>query len=102
MAAYTPSELSALALVALAIAAILGGGHALANACSARVARPIAWSLLALGTLALERFVDREPPGVRMVALIAFALSVMKVIVVIEERARGMAPLSFRAWLEFA
>jgi alginate O-acetyltransferase complex protein AlgI len=38
----------------------------------------------------------------RMVALITFALLVMKVIVVIEERARGMNSLTFTAWLGFA
>src|SRR5207253_329044 len=57
---------------------------------------------LVVGTLGVEKLVAGEPPGVRMIALIGFALLVMKVIVVIEERAQGMKPLSFSAWLGFA
>ena len=37
-----------------------------------------------------------------MLALISFALLVMKVIVLLEERAQGMAPLPFARWLGFA
>jgi hypothetical protein len=46
--------------------------------------------------------VANEPAGVRMVALIACMMLVLKSIVVVEERARGMKPLSSGAWLSFA
>ena len=102
MSAYTPSELAVVALVVLALVVVLVGGHALGHRCPTVLARAIAWPALVLGTLGVERIVAREPAGVRMVALIVFALLVMKVIVVVEERARGMTPLRFSVWLGFA
>lgn len=102
MTAYLPSELWVVAVLAAAIGAVIVGGHAIARGCPVGIARFLAWSTLVVGTLGVERLVDHEPPGMRMVALIALALLVMKVIVVIEERARGMEPLTFGAWLAFA
>ncbi len=102
MPAYLPNELSVVAVLAAVLISVLLLGHALASRLRPGVARPLAWTALVLGTLGVERLVAREPPGVRMVALIAFALLTMKVIIVIEERARGMAPLTIGAWLCFA
>ncbi len=64
--------------------------------------RTVAWTTLVLGSLAVERAVALEGPGVRMLAWSAFGLLVLKVIVIVEERARGMAPLSAGAWLGFS
>ncbi len=91
-----------LALVVIAIAALIVGGHVLANGWEPHRARPVAWAVVVLGTAIVERLVTGELPVVRMTAMIAFAMAGMKVIVVVEERARGMAPLAFGAWLQFA
>jgi hypothetical protein len=101
MSAYVPTELTAIVPVALALLAGLVAGYALLRA-PTTVARAIGWAALVLGTLWIERVVAHQPPGVRMIALVAFALLVMKVLVAIEELAGGMAPLSLAAWLGFA
>jgi alginate O-acetyltransferase complex protein AlgI len=101
MSAYLPSSLHTLAILLSSITAVVLAGHALART-SPGVARPLAWALLVLGTLGVERLLDREPAGVRMLGLITFALVVMKVIVVVEERARNMPALTFGAWVGFA
>ncbi len=100
MASYTPTEpwiaeVAAVTLLLLLIAGYIMGRSATASA------RVLAWSLLVLGTITVDRLVAQEPAGVRMLALIIFALTTMKVIVVIEERARGMAPLTLGRWLGF-
>lgn len=102
MSAYVPSEAWVLAVLAALLLLVLVGGYVLANKGPIRLARAVAWTTLVPVTWGVERLTAREPPGVRMVALIVFALIVMKVLVVVEERARGMAPLRFRAWLGFA
>ena len=102
MSAYLPSEPWVVAVLSVLIVIVLGAGHALSHRGSPRLARLSAWSTLVLGTLTVEKLVLHEPSGVRMVALIVFALVVMKVIVVVEERARGMEPLGFGNWLAFA
>jgi alginate O-acetyltransferase complex protein AlgI len=104
MSTCLPSEPHVVAVLAAAIAAVIVGGHVLARRCSgsAAAARWLGWAALVFGTFGVEALVAREPPCVRMVALITFALLVMKIIAVIEERARGMASLTFGAWLGFA
>jgi alginate O-acetyltransferase complex protein AlgI len=89
------------AALATALLVVLTAGYTIARRMPATIARTLAWATLVLGTLGIERLVADEPAGLRMVALVTFALLVMKVIVVIEESARGMAPLSFGAWLGF-
>jgi alginate O-acetyltransferase complex protein AlgI len=64
-------------------------------------ARFVAWAALVAGSLAVEKVVAREGAGVRMLVWSAFGLFLLKVIVIVEERARGMAPLSVPAWLAF-
>jgi alginate O-acetyltransferase complex protein AlgI len=61
-----------------------------------------AWTALVVGSVAVERVVAREGPGVRMLAWSTFGLLALKVIVIVEERARGMPPLSLPAWFGFA
>jgi hypothetical protein len=102
MSAYVPSDAGVLAVLVAVLLLVLVGSHALAWRGPIRLVRALAWTTLVLGTWGVETLTAREPPGVRMVALIAFALLLMKVVVVVEERARGMAPLTFRAWLGFA
>lgn len=102
MAAYVPSASSVIALWAACLGVVLIAGHALGRSRSIGMARMLSWSMLVIGTIGMERLVAAEPPGVRMIALITFALLGMKVIVLIEERARGMPPLSLGAWFGFA
>lgn len=102
MFAYVPSEPWVVAALAAALVFVILAGYPVASLVPSALARPLAWATLVLGTFGVERLTSREPPGMRMVALIAFALLSMKVIVVVEERARGMRPLSFSAWLGFA
>jgi alginate O-acetyltransferase complex protein AlgI len=88
------------------LATILGGvilaGYALPRLGLPRHARAVAWTILIAGTAGVERLCAVQPPGVRMVALISFALLAMKVVVVIEEQARGLKPLAFGRWLGFS
>src|SRR6058998_1049984 len=102
MSPYLPSQLWVVEVLAAGLVVVIVAGHAIAHRLTTVVARALAWTTLVVGTLGVEKLVAGEPPGVRMIALIGFALLVMKVIVVIEERARGMKPLSFSAWLGFA
>lgn len=100
--ACLPAEAWVVAVLAAVIVAVILAGHAIAHGCSPGIARWLAWPTLVFGTFGVERLVARESPCVRMVALVTFALLVMKVLVVIEERARGMDSLTFGAWLGFA
>ncbi|MES2522086.1 MAG: membrane bound O-acyl transferase family-domain-containing protein [Gemmatimonadota bacterium] len=102
MASYIPSTYWVAALLAACLVVVLVAGYVMGRYLSTGIARALAWSTLVFGTLGIERVVSSEPPGVRMVALITFALIAMKVIVVIEERARGMQPLSPGMWFGFA
>lgn len=102
MASYIPSTSWVVAVWAACLVVVLGAGYPMGRYLSTGVARTLAWSMLVVGTLGIERLVSAEPPGVRMVALITFALLGMKVIVVVEERARGMEPLSPGMWFGFA
>jgi alginate O-acetyltransferase complex protein AlgI len=63
--------------------------------------RVVAWTTLIAGSAVVGRAVAREAPGVRMLAWCTFGLLVLKVIVIFEERARGMASLSIGAWFGF-
>lgn len=111
MHVYLPTTL----LVPLAVAALAAGmlvvGYVLQRPSAAGRAgttggpgasRLIAWSLLVFGIAAVHGIAVAEPAGVRMLALIACGLAGLKVLVVVEERARGMGPLSPSRWLGFA
>ena len=99
--AYVPSGASGV----LVLAAMLGGlvvvGY-LVQRLAVRWARAIAWTSLVAGTAGVERLTGAEPPGYRMIAMISFVLLAMKGIVMLEEQARGLKPLSFVQWLGFA
>jgi hypothetical protein len=101
-AAYVPSSASTPLAFAAIVAAVFLIGYMAPRLARPRQMRALAWTLLIGGTLGVERLFTREPPGVRMIALIGYALLVMKIIVVLEEQARGMRPLSFGRWLGFA
>jgi len=102
MASYIPLAYWVAALWAAFLVVVLVAGYPMGRYLSTGIARALAWSMLVVGTLGIERLVSADPPAVRMVALITFGLLGMKVIVVIEERARGMKPLSPGMWFDFA
>jgi hypothetical protein len=102
MSAYVPSGAMVVLSVGSLLLVALLAGPAIERLPSLRLPRLLSWGLLVAGTAAVENICHDEPPGVRMLALIAFALLAMKSIVLSEERARGLAPLSFGRWLAFA
>ncbi len=102
MSAYVPSSAQVMVVLGALLASALIAGFALGRLRPVRAARAMAWLLLLGGTVGLERLSAREAPGFRMLALISFALLAMKAIVLVEDQARGSAPLPFARWLEFA
>lgn len=101
MDALLPRDLSVLpkllaVLVALLALGMLGPRLPLAPA------RALGWSLGIASVLAADALTRGEPAGLRMLALIAAGLLAMKVLVVIEECARGMARPSLGTWFAFA
>jgi hypothetical protein len=101
MPAYLPSAWFVPVLVLAIVAATVAGGRALTRHASLRVVRIAGWSSLVVGSVAIERALAAEPPGVRMLSLIAFAMVVLKALVIGEARARGvplLRPLRFLAF----
>src|SRR5688572_7625127 len=101
MPAYLPSAWFVPVLVLAIVAATVAGGRALTRHASLRVVRIAGWSSLVVGSVAIERALAAEPPGVRMLSLIAFAMVVLKALVIGEARARGvplLGPLRFLAF----
>ena len=102
MEAYSPRDPAALAAVLAALVLLLAIGPALARRLPLAASRASAWSILVLGVTGVECLCADEPPGVRMLALIAVALLTMKLIVLVEDRAGGGAALPYAGWLRFA
>lgn len=102
MSAYVPSGALAVLLVGSLVLGALLAGLVIQRLASLGLARLLSWGLLVGGTAAVESACREEPPGFRMLALIAFGLLAMKSIVLAEERARGLVPLSFGQWLAFS
>jgi alginate O-acetyltransferase complex protein AlgI len=102
MRAYTPHDPSTIVLVAAILAVQLVLGLVLLRLRSLRLARMAAWLVVVGGTASVERLCPAEPPGVRMLALIAALLFGMKVVVTVEVQAGGMERLRTWQWLAFA
>jgi hypothetical protein len=102
MSAFRPTDLEVVvALVAILFLPLIGG-YALVRKTSAAWVPKFGWVIFVLGVVGIESLFAGEPAGVRMLALTAFALSTLKLIAVATERANGMPPLSFPAWLGFS
>src|SRR5437870_1029362 len=97
MHAYTPSSLVVVAAVGAAMAANVLAGLAISRLRPGPVARLAAWTLVVVAVAAAERLTAREPPGVRMIAIIVMLLHAMKVVVTVE----GEERLSPARWLAF-
>lgn len=101
MPAYVPSGAPVLIALAALLALLLAATFALMRRAPDAAGRPIAWLVLVAGVFAAHELCRDEPPGFRMLALIAAGLLGMKGIVLVEERRRGLAPLPFARWLGF-
>ena len=101
-AAYVPTSAWIVLALGTILAALIVAGYTLQRLRFPHRARVALWTLLIVGTAGVERFYSGQPPGLRMLALISFALLVMKVIVLLEEQAQGMTPLSLTRWLGFS
>jgi alginate O-acetyltransferase complex protein AlgI len=89
LSAYLPtSPLVAWVLVG-GLAATLLLGLAIVRIRSHAVARAVAWGLAVALVAAVERFCVSEPPGLRMLAIIAFLLYAMKTVVLVEWAREG-------------
>jgi alginate O-acetyltransferase complex protein AlgI len=102
MSAYAPHDPLTLALVGAILAATLLAGLGLGRARPGAWARLGAWAVVLSATAGVERLCAAEPPGLRMLALIAALLFGMKAVVTVEARADGMPPLRTWQWLAFA
>jgi membrane bound O-acyltransferase family protein len=100
--AYRPTDLRIVAALLVVLLVVLLVGYVLVRAGSGRYGTKLGWGTLVLGVVGIERLCGGEPAGVRMLALITFALLVLKLLAVVSERANGMPPLSLAAWLGFA
>jgi len=102
MDVYVPASPALVATIVAALFAVLLAGGILACQGPVRASRAAAWILLLVCVAGVERLTSSEPAGVRMLALIVAALLPLKILVAVEERAQGGAPLTFGRWLEFA
>jgi Membrane bound O-acyl transferase family len=66
------------------------------------VRRILAWALVVISVVGIDRMTRVEPAGVRMVAITAGLLLAFKVVVTVEAREEGMPPPAAWQWLLFA
>jgi len=102
MSAFRPADVQLFVGFAAALLAWLVCGFVLSRTTSSVWVPRLAWAVLVVGGVGIEALFASEPPGARMLVLIVFTLSTLKIIVVARERARGMPALSFAAWLGFS
>jgi alginate O-acetyltransferase complex protein AlgI len=100
--AFRPAEPWTVAAIGAVLLVLLVGGYVLTRRAAGGWVPNVGWAILVAGVPVVERVTAREPAGVRMLALIVFALLTLKVIAVARERSTGMPPLSFTAWLAFS
>lgn len=101
MSAFAPTDLRLVLVLAAVLLGLSLGGYALMRTTARPWVPKLGWGCLVAAIVFTERLFAAEPPGVRMLSLIVVALSILKLITVAVERASGMPPLSFPAWLGF-
>jgi hypothetical protein len=102
LSAYLPTSGGA-ALAALGtVVATLLLAFAVTRLRAVALARTVAWALGAAALLAMDRVTAAQPPGFRMLALIAGLLYSMKAVVSVEAWAREGTRLPPWRWLAFA
>ncbi len=102
MSAYWPHHAGSVWGTVALLAATLLEGYAVSRIRRVRVARLIAWTAVVAVVAGVERLNAREPPGVRMLAIIGALLYAMKGVVAVEAAAQGAPALTAGRWLGFA
>jgi alginate O-acetyltransferase complex protein AlgI len=102
VSAYLPHDALTAGLVPAVLAGTLVAAFAISRTRSVARGRPAAWLLVVGATAGVERLCAAEPPGFRMMAIIATLLYAMKAVVSVEARAGGHERLSPARWLAFA
>jgi len=101
MIAYGPHDPRTIVALFAALAATLLAGLAISRLGSRPLARAAAWALILVATIGGERLTADEPPGLRMLAIVALLFTAMKSAVTVD----GMPPgtrLPPARWLAFA
>lgn len=101
MNAYWPTDVSAWWIFGTVAGVTLLAAFAITWLNNERVARWLAWLLVAAAFVAIERLLDGQPPGFRMVAIILVQLVALKAVVCVESRAAGEPRLSAATWFLF-
>ena len=102
MNAYAPSDMTIASIVAGVLTATLLLGFGITRIPSLVTARCAAWLLVCGGVVGIERLTAAQPPGFRMVALIAVLLFAMKSVVVMESCKPDKPDMRLLTWFCFA
>jgi alginate O-acetyltransferase complex protein AlgI len=102
MNAFEPRDVAVVGLVLAVLLGTLAAGFGVTRLRSPTYGRGDAWLLTISATVAVERLCVDEPPGLRMLAIIAALWIGMKTVVSVEYQAAGGAPLPLLRWLGFA
>jgi alginate O-acetyltransferase complex protein AlgI len=102
MSAFEPRDVAVVGLVLAVLLGTLAAGFGVTWLRSPTYGRGDAWLLTISATVAVERLCADEPPGLRMLAIIAALWIGMKTVVSVEHQAAGGAPLPLLRWLGFA
>jgi len=101
MSAYVPGGCAA-GLAALAtLMATLGLAFLITRLHALRLARAASWTLVVVALWSAHRVTVGQPPGFRMLIVIAALLFAMKAVVSVEARARDGTRLPLLRWLAF-
>ncbi len=102
MNAYLPHDACAMESTAAILAGTLVVGFAITRLHQPRLARTTAWLLTVGSVIGVERLCAKEPPGVRMLAIVGALMFSMKTVVTVESQADGGPRLAAWRWFAFA
>jgi len=102
MSAYTPHDVAAVCALGVTLGATLLAGFCLSWLRWTNLARAGAWALVSVAVAAAAGLCAHQPPGIRMLGVIAVLLTAMKAVVVVEARAVNGLRLTLWQWLAFA
>jgi alginate O-acetyltransferase complex protein AlgI len=101
MTAYLPTSATAVLYVIAGLGIIVWPGYLLFRVHSKSVSRLVAWGMAVCMMLATHWVMQEEPPGFRMLAIIALLFTSMKLVVANEFSLAGQK-LTFKQWIAFA
>ena len=102
MQVFIPTSLSVLFLVLTFVMVNLIVGFAITRIRKYSLATVLAWLLLIVSIVGIERFTHLQPPGFRMLSIILLTLFSMKVIVSVAYYKNKENKLSFIQWIAFS